>query len=190
MENKPEIRTEEELEKLIKATAAQASKMKLDGEQTAQVMETFKALYQLYQQDQKIALEKQKLDQAMVSEVHDNARKQDELAFRRQQHCDEVKLRREQQQAEAEYKQQQLKLEEDRAALELAAKEKLARLEQEKLKNGKLEQLIRGVGVAVSTAFNVWVTKEVMAFESTGVVGSFVAKKLFGSLIGKQKTDV
>lgn len=61
------------------------------------------------------------------------------------------------------------------------------RLEKERLKGSGLEQALRAITSFVGTAFNIWVTKSVLGLETEGVVRSFSGKKIFGSMLGKEK---
>lgn len=82
-----------------------------------------------------------------------------------------------------------LEFEREKFQCELAVKEEANQIEKEKLNGARADRMIKAGTAIISTAFNCWVTSNVMCLEETGVIGSFVAKKIFGSMIGKQKLE-
>ena len=169
---------QEGLKDVIKLHFESIKKDGLTAENTTTKVNNVVRLYQLYQKD---CAEENRHDEAADRLAYDNGRA--DLEQRAKEHqikneSDKLELDRE-----------RLDFERERFQCELAVKEEANEIEKAKLHQSKIGQIISAATAATGTVFNLWVTSAVMGLEEKGVVTSFIAKKIFGSMLGRQKTE-
>lgn len=149
------------------------------AEKTTVMVNNLAKLYSLRQKDD---AEENRHDEAKDKLAYDNGRADLELSVKEHQFkLDDNKH---------ELEQERLNFERERFQCELAVKEEANEIERKKLQQGKVGQFLQAATAAAGTVFNLWLSSNVMKLEETGVVGSFIAKKVFGSMLGKQKTEL
>ena len=131
-------------------------------------------LYELRQKDDE---REEKYHDLQERRVYENGRADEEL--RAKEHLAKMETER------LDLDRERLDFEREKYQTELAVRKETNEIEREKLKSSKVEQFLRTVVAGAGLVFNTWVTSNVLKLEETGVVGSFIAKKVFGSMLGK-----
>ena len=181
------------LEEIIKLHGNGIKEIGVTADKATTLVDNIAKLYRLGQKDDEIEQknEELKLKQEELELKHDEAKER--LAYDNGRADLELRAKEHQIATEGE------KLELDRARLdferekfqcELAVKEEANQIEKAKIQQGKIGQCLQAATAATSTLFNAWLSQKVMLFEKEGVVGSFIGKKVFGSMLGKQKTEM
>ena len=170
------------------------------AENAQKLINQIRILHSLSQKDEEI-------DNAREKWTYENGRSDEELRLREKTlDLEQQKLELEQQKFELEkqkhaddvqVKQQTLELEEKkfdfeqgRYEIETEMRKQSTEIEREKLKSSKFDIGLKAIGAGLGLIFNTWISSKVLQLEETGVVGSFVAKKIFGSMLNKADTNV
>lgn len=170
------MENEEKLEEVIQLYLNEISRRGVETPENVKALtESVRTLYTLYQKDKELDLEREKL-------AYSNGRADLELRAKEQMAQNE--------QNKLELDQKRLDFEREKFQVELAIKEEANAIERERLKGTRWDQVLKLIGGACGTAFNVWSFKNALEFEATGVVGSFAGKKIIGTMLGKQRTEV
>lgn len=166
------------VEELIKLHAKSIEELGPTADKATMLVDNLAKLYRLGQKDEELEL---KHDEERERLAYDNGRADLELRAKEHQIAtDSEKL---------ELEKARLDFEREKFQCELAVREEANQIEKAKIQQGKLGQCLQAAMAASSTLFNAWLSRKVMLFEKEGVVGSFIGKKVIGSMLGKQKAE-
>lgn len=143
-------------------------------DETNNVVRNLATLYELRQKDDE---REEKYHDLRERRIYENGRADEEL--RAKEHLAKMETER------LDLDRERLDFEREKFESELAVKKESNELERERLKGTKVEQLLKAGIAATGVVFNTWISSNVLKLEETGVVGSFIAKKIFGSMLGK-----
>ena len=76
-----------------------------------------------------------------------------------------------------------LDFEREKFQADLAIREEANQIEAQKCAQGKFGLALQAAGTTVGTIFKGWLSTKIMAFESTGVVASFLGKRMLGGML-------
>lgn len=170
--------TKSRVEEIIMLHAKGIKEIGVTADKATTLVENLAKLYRLRQKDDEL---EESHDEFKEKLAYDNGRADEELRIK------EAGVKNDADKLELESKK--LDFDREKFQCELALKEADQEIEKAKLKQGKVGQVIQAATAATGTLFNAWLSQKVMLFEKEGVVGSFIGKKVFGSMLGKQKVE-
>ena len=146
-------------------------KIEEDGvaaDNAGKLVSNLRSLYSLRQKDEETENNRERW-------TYDNGRADEE--FRLKEH-------------ELELNQRKFDFEQKRYEIESELRRESNQIEREKLKATKIGEGVRAISAGAGLVFNTWLSSKVLMLEETGVVGSFIAKKVFGSMLGKANDKI
>lgn len=163
------------VEEIIMLHADAIRKIGLTAEQSDTIVKNMVKLAEL---QQKADEEEARHSEAQERLAYDNGR--EDLRLRDEEH----RIANEAEKLELD--KERLKFEREKFQVEIALKEETNRIEAQKLTQGNFGLALQAAGTTIGTIFKGWLSTKILTFEETGVVASFLGKRMLGNMLNNK----